>query len=84
MKVYFHFQVQNRKLFASLLTRHSLQNISCFVFNKSKKSKIHKLSFNTPNVTSIQKHKYIELQYLKKRKLFCLKNHSLQITQSRK
>ena len=24
MKVYFHFQVQNRKLFVSLLTEHSL------------------------------------------------------------
>jgi len=85
MKVYFHFQVQNRKLFASLLTGHSLQGISCSVLNKSRKSKIHKLGFDTPNVASVQKHKYIELQYLKRRKLFYLEDHSLQqMTQSRK
>ena len=77
MKVYFHFQVQNRKLFASLLTGHSLQGISCSVLNKSRKSKIHKLGFDTPNVASVQKHKYIELQYLKRRKLFYLKDHFL-------
>jgi len=53
MKVYFHFQVQNRKLFASLLTRHFLQSISYFIFNKLKKSKIHKLGFDTSNVAFV-------------------------------
>ena len=62
MKVYFHFQVQNRKLFTSLLTGHSLQGIFYSILNKSKKSKIHKFNFNTLNMAFIQKHKYIKLQ----------------------
>ena len=70
--MYFHFRVHNRKLFASLLIGHPLQCIACSVFNKPRKSNARKLGFETPNVDHGQKYKYIELQYLKRRKLFSI------------
>jgi len=59
------------------------------VFNKSRKSNAHKLGFDTSKTNHSQKHKYIELQYLKWRKLFFIKEENekenpVQQTQSRK